>query len=378
MSWRQVRIKLSTNLEDSLSYRKATLYFLSGTGNTYRTAKWMADEALKCGSETKTVPIEQAAPDKEVGDGEDSLVGLLAPTHGFTAPWAMIRFAIRMPRRRKTHAFIIATRAGVKLFGIHFPGMEGTAGFLLALILALKGYRIRGVMGIDMPSNWTALHPGFSRPTAEDIVSRAKPWAVRFIQTILSGGTWFRRGGIVCLILGILLLKVSFMYLAIARFVLSKLFFASNKCNGCEVCAKNCPVGAIKMLGTKHPLPYWTFSCESCMRCMAYCPLSAIQAGHSWAAILGYITGIPASMYLMNSVLPICNWVKWLNNPCGLWLVQYSYLILSIYLSYLLMNTLVRIPAVNMIFTCTTLTSIYRRYHEPETKLTDLKNKRDA
>ncbi len=44
----------------------------------------------------------------------------------------------------------------------------------------------------------------------------------------------------------------------------------------------------------------------------------------------------------------------------------------ALFLSYQLFWLLMRIPAVNTLFTYTTLTPYYRRYHQPETSLKDL------
>ena len=85
-----------------MRYQKATFYFLSGTGNSYRVVAWMAEAATVTGLPVTLRPIESARPAEEIGPGEAAptpiLIGLTMPTHGFTAPWAMLRFALRLPR----------------------------------------------------------------------------------------------------------------------------------------------------------------------------------------------------------------------------------------------------------------------------------------
>lgn len=131
-----------------MSYKEATIYFLSGTGNSYRAASWMAEAVREKGAITRVIPINRGNPASEVKDGPEHLLGLLLPTHGFTAPWHMIRFALRLSRRAGTHAFVVATWAGTKVGPVFLPGLEGTAAYLLAAIMALKGYRIRGATGL--------------------------------------------------------------------------------------------------------------------------------------------------------------------------------------------------------------------------------------
>ena len=156
-----------------MSYQEATFYFLTGTGNSYRATIWMGEAVNGTRVTSHIRPIRSAHPKEEIGEGASSLLGLAMPTHGFTAPWAMLRFALSLPHRRSTHAIVVATRAGTKVGSVFLPGLEGTATYLIALILASKGYHIRGLLGLDMPSNWTALHPGLHPDPVAAIITRA-------------------------------------------------------------------------------------------------------------------------------------------------------------------------------------------------------------
>ncbi len=51
-------------------------------------------------------------------------------------------------------------------------------------------------------------------------------------------------------------------------------FFADERCVGCGVCAKRCPVGAITMVGGR---PEWT--ADRCAQCMACLRCNAVQYG---------------------------------------------------------------------------------------------------
>jgi Pyruvate/2-oxoacid:ferredoxin oxidoreductase delta subunit len=354
------------------AYREAFLCVFSGTGNTYRVARWAAGRAAGTGCAARVSSITDMQP-SDIKTGPGRLVGLLTPTHGFTTPWKMISFAARMPRGKGSCAFVVATRAGTKLGRLFLPGMEGTAGYLVAAILAAKGYRVRGVAGIDMPSNWIALHPGFSQKNARAIIERAKPVAEAFFDTVLSGRRRF--GGMISLALGILLIPVSAGYLLYGRFMFSKLFFADNRCNGCGQCARDCPVGAIRMFGAKRPRPYWTFSCESCMHCMGFCPEQAVQAGHSWAVILYFISAVPFAQYLLNLMVTYIPGAEMIRGTWAMTVIQYPFFLMSLAAAYALFYLLTRITAVNAAFAYTTLTRAYRRYHEPDTGAGEMRRK---
>ena len=214
--------------------------------------------------------------------------------------------------------------------------MEGTAGYLIALILLIKGYSVRSVAGLDMPSNWISIHPGLKYESINGIIHRAKRKCTYLTETILAGDRRFPSGSFVQLLFGLILLPISAAYLLLGRFYLAKLFFSDSRCTGCGICVDNCPNQAVRMLGKKNPRPYWTFSCESCMRCMGYCPNKAVEAGHSFGLLLYFVTAIPVGTFILNKLAYVQTWTPglpgtWMNS-----LVQYPYMLLSIYLCYFL------------------------------------------
>jgi ferredoxin len=287
------------------------------------------------------------------------LLGLVLPTHAFTAPWAAIRFAWWLPRGGGRDAFVLTTRGGTKL-GRHFlPGMEGTAGYLCAGILVGKGYRVKGVLGLDMPTSWTALHPGLGAQSVRTIVDRAKPKATRFMAGILAGQR--ELNGLLSLVLGLLLAPVSFGYLLLGRLFLAKLFYAAWNCDGCGLCATGCPLGAIEMrAGEGGTRPYWTFKCESCMRCMNLCPRQAIEVNYPYAVGLYYLASVPVAARLLRRL-------GLSAAPFGLtWLLQKVYVLGVGYTAYHLLSVCLRkVPLLNRLLTHSTPTHYYRRYHGP-------------
>ena len=360
-------------VSDPSAHDSVSLFFFSGTGNSYRAATWLAGQAQAAGLSVTLRPTNDPGDLAALPRGPDHLLGLLTPTHGFTAPWHVIKFACRLPRGRGAGAFVVASRAGTKLGRLFLPGMEGTACYLLGLILLLRGYRLRGAMGLDMPSNWLAVHPGFRESAARAIIDRAQPRAERFLGRILAGRTAFGYGSIVCLLLGLALAQVSLMYLVMARFMLAKLFFASPDCTGCGQCAAQCPVQAIRMWGKSRPRPYWRYGCESCMRCMAWCPTRAIEVGHSWAVLTFFLTNVPVYQVVLNWLTPRWPGATALKGQLGFWLIQYPYALLALALAYAVFSVLLRVPAVNYLFTYTTFTKLFRRYHAPGVSLADMR-----
>jgi len=347
-------------MNDGPHYRDIALYYYSGSGNSYRVATWMSAASRNGGTATTVHPIGSAQTAQEIGRGETALLGLVMSTHGFTAPWPMLRFALRLPRRSHTHAVVIATRAA----------FEGSACLLVALILLLKGYRVRGTLGVSMPSSWITVHPGFPPERVAVIMPQAESRVAGFFDIILAGRRRFT--GWPASILGLLILPISLGYLLLGRFFLGKLFFASDDCTSCGLCAEHCPNQAIRMRGPEgRRRPYWTYHCESCVRCMAYCPTRAIEASH--------LFGVGA--YLLAGAIPIAALLVWLATLVpGLaflsriprWLLQAVMPVITIALAYPLFHLFLRVRWLNRFFTLATVTHYYRRYHEPETTLKDL------
>jgi len=51
-------------------------------------------------------------------------------------------------------------------------------------------------------------------------------------------------------------------------------FRADDKCNGCAICARICPVGNIQMVDDG---PVWQHRCQKCLACIQWCPKESIQ-----------------------------------------------------------------------------------------------------
>lgn len=357
--------------QGALPYRRVLLYFTTGTGNAYRAATWVAERATLAGCEARVVRIEDAVPVRELDPGPQTLMGVLSPAHGFTAPWSLIRFALGLCSGRGTHAFVCFTRAGTRLGPLFLPGLDGTAGYLVALVLALKGYAVRGVIPLDMPSNWMSLHPGFRLPAALAMVERQRGRMARFSAKVLAGGRAFH--GFVSLAFGLALVPLSLGYLAVGRFFFAKLFFASRRCDGCGLCARACARDAIEMRGAK-PRPYWTWRCESCMQCMAFCPRHAVEASQSLAVLVLVLVAIlPLDALLIRAASRA---VPALAPLMGSGLVGSvlwnAYLLALLFLLYAVLAVAARVPLVRAVLEYTTLTRLYHRYREPGTRLRDV------
>lgn len=348
-------------------YTELLVYYFTGTGNSLLVSEWMADAARERGIPAQVAALGAAHPEVEIR-GTRQLVGVVGPTHAFTTPWPVLRFALSLPRGKGAHAFTLATRGGTQTGRGFIPGLEGTAASLTALILRLKGYRVRGAAGIDMPSNWTVVYPGPSPAGAAAVAARARPKVEGFAARLLAGETAF--GSWLPLLLGILLLPVSLGYLVLGRFFLARLFYASPRCDGCGACARSCPVGAIQMkrLLGQELRPFWTFACVSCMHCHNFCPKGAVEASYPLGVLLFSLANIPIAAFLLDLL------GRWAAGAAGLkggaidWILQYPFKLLAIAAGYRLFWLALRLPLFNRLVTLLTPPHYYARYHGVEAK----------
>ena len=105
------------------AYKSATICFWSGTGNSYRVSNWMGKIAENSGLETKILSLDKVQSIKLFNTEEEGFIGIVFPTHGFTAPWHVLKSVWKLPQGNLTHVYCIATRAGLK-FGSFFILVE--------------------------------------------------------------------------------------------------------------------------------------------------------------------------------------------------------------------------------------------------------------
>lgn len=72
-------------------------------------------------------------------------------------------------------------------------------------------------------------------------------------------------------------LKSGPVHFGFNRFARStKPFYTTDACDGCGLCARDCPAGTIRLEGGR---PVWGDHCYQCLRCLHACPRQAIQYG---------------------------------------------------------------------------------------------------
>ncbi len=243
--------------------------------------------------------------------------------------------------------------------------------FFPLLVLMLKGYRVLGGMGIDMPANMLNIHWGFNPGNVNHVIAWGQRRHQRLSDAVLAGKRYLHPINVIWELIWCIPFwfwpVFPIGYLLVGRLFMAKLMFADTSCKGCGSCARNCPCQAITMVGTKPKTPFWTHRCEVCMRCMGYCKFQSVQTSHLWIVPVGYGTSFLTASYVQELFLTLLGPQLALGNAVNE-LLSLFLTFCSLLLFYYVFFFLQRFKPLRRLFTYTTLTKLYpRRYHAPKT-----------
>ena len=347
-------------------YDNLLIIYYSGTGNSKRVSEWIQEVAKWQEMKTHISSYHKFNPEDIIDFKGKTLIGFFSATHGFNMPHSMLRFLFRFRLLKGSDVFVGNTRAGIKLSKLFLPGLSGIAMYFPALILLFKGYKVKAMYPVDLPSNWISLHPGIKRKVVDSMVDHYERLTKKFATKVLSGKRVFLKS-FVLLPLDILVAPIAFGYYFVGRYILAKTFIANYNCNNCGICVEQCPTKSIIISDNR---PYWKFSCESCMKCMNYCPQRAIETAHSMVFILLFLLIAIVNPFLSDKVTDLVATLfghSRLAYESIYFAIQWSVALLFFFVGYKILHFLMGFPKINKIITIASLTSwkFWRRYKIP-------------
>jgi Pyruvate/2-oxoacid:ferredoxin oxidoreductase delta subunit len=306
------------------------IFYFTGTGNARKIAMWFGECAENNNISYKLHDISKIDPN-HITIKSDSFIVIISPIHGFNFPKITIDFIRSLPKGNN-NIVLMNTRAGGRLGKIVTPGLTGIAFMLSSIILSVKGYKIKGEIPVDMPSNWISIHPAYREKTVKYLYSINYNKVKIHAEKIFSGEKDFMASKDI--IQDLLISPISFLFYLIGRYVFAKSFYASYKCDNCNLCIKECPVEAIIVTNNR---PYWTLKCESCMKCMNNCSKKAIETSHGLISVLVILN------LVLSSLIPFQNlsessfegWIQFIiKNILFFGLLVFLYRIQQVFLNY--------------------------------------------
>ena len=226
---------------------KSLIYWFSGTGNSLYAAKKLS-AAL---GDITLVQITDEPPTGPVG-GEGETVGFVFPSYYGNLPRIVRNFISGLNINSGTYIFSVVT------MGVPF-GRGSIAA--LEKVLAEKEMKLSYGRGILMPANYIIKY----NPMFIGRVAKADRHIKRIVDEIKAKKPVIKKNSMIS----------DSLYKDIKS--LDKNFTVSEKCKGCGLCEKICPVKNIKLENSK---PVWQRRCEHCVACISWCPSRAIEYGN--------------------------------------------------------------------------------------------------
>lgn len=226
------------------------IFYFSGTGNS----QWAAERiAALTGDEVRDISRLEAVPDLT----REARIGLVFPIYAWGVPEPMVAFVKTLP---KTDVFSFAVCTCGEEAGLAMKKLSGL-------------YPLRSSYSLVMPNNYIIGADVDDAQTVRRKISAAEAEIQTIAREVLAGQSVCRvhEGSLAGL-------KSGFINFGFNRFARStKPFHATDACNGCGQCVRNCPASTISLV---HGKPVWGKQCYQCLRCINECPQRAIQYGN--------------------------------------------------------------------------------------------------
>lgn len=234
------------------------IYWFSGTGNTLRVARAMAEVFRDAGLNVWSGRIEDSDP-RAIDPSHTLGIAVTVACQGTYPPvWDFLE---NLPEVEGTEVFLVDTLAKVS-GGIVGPMRD---------ILTAKGYRPIGAKEIRMPNNFLQKSPDpqKNQQVLDAGLDEARGFARKLIE---DRADWRGNTGLQRFVNWTARWKLTWKF---ARWI-SPIRIDAERCTKCGLCAELCPVGNIEQT----PIgPVLSNRCIACQRCFAFCPAGAVHVG---------------------------------------------------------------------------------------------------
>jgi len=232
---------------------KKVIYFFSGTGNSLRAARIIADELKDTGIvNVRNDPSGYSAEDAEV-------IGFVCPVYEWDIPGRMKAFISELNVNPNAYIFMVAT----------YIAIHGKAFETVADILSSKGAHLSYSRAVRCVASQCIAYPPF--PPEKIMIPLMEKSMRKTAREICERR--LRKYPHMSIITRKLFPKMMVPYLNVEH-EYDKGFYADSRCTGCSTCLKVCPTKNITMENSR---PVWNRKCHGCNACVVYCPSKAIQ-----------------------------------------------------------------------------------------------------
>jgi ferredoxin len=232
------------------------IFYFTGTGNSLTIARDLS-EVLP---DARLVPITPATIPLVIKAPTDK-VGIVFPVYADGLPRIVEAFTQGLDLPEGVYAFAVA----------NYGGEVGGSLLQMDTILKKNGTFLSAAFGLKMPDNTQILFPPCSKEEQEEDFSHEPEIVLAIAGIVQSKVVTLDELDRMRHQLGTSWVRPPFDPREMA-----KKFWVDEKCNGCGLCEKICPVENVLMKDRK---PVWLDKCEQCAACMQWCPKESIQFG---------------------------------------------------------------------------------------------------
>ncbi|NVM36449.1 MAG: 4Fe-4S binding protein [Candidatus Lokiarchaeota archaeon] len=238
---------------------ETTIYYFSGTGNSLKIAKDLADKF----EDSELKPIAKIW-DLENLESKSEKIGFIFPLYWSGLPKIVYEFIKKIDLSKSNYFFGVVTSTG----DINEQPLQQ-----LDRILKTKSKRLSAGFYINMPNNYIIGVDIHSEEKQKEFFEKAikqvekiskiiKNKEENLTQEILQKDVKRSEG-----------VNKDFLERVYES---DKEFYADDKCTSCGICENVCPVNNIVLVEGK---PHWQHKCQQCLACINFCPEKSIQFG---------------------------------------------------------------------------------------------------
>lgn len=236
----------------------AKIYWFSGTGNSLAVARSLGESL----PDAELIPIARAVHHPpEPAD----VIGLVFPVYAFGPPALVLRFIQKLNARSDSYVFSVCTCAASAGSTLHF----------VRRALEKRGVALNAFWVVKQPENYPPLGGTPGPKSQARTHAKADEKITRVADAVQARYAGLEKSSLFWRLSGRLIYP---FFILGEKHGIDRPFKADKKCNGCEICAKVCPVQNIEM---KDGRPVWLGHCEQCFACFHWCPQAAVQYGWS-------------------------------------------------------------------------------------------------
>ena len=237
---------------------KTTIYYFSGTGNSLHTAKCLKEKLNDC----ELLPIASLVKQDSITTTSEK-VGFVFPVYNWALPKIVADFIEKIDLSNTKYIFAVCTKGG--------PGRQYVIPIMNSLLIPKKkeldaAFLIK-VFSAFILGGYNPMH---SKEKQVKRIKNAESKLDEIAKLIRNNEKKKGKKG------SIIPMKGTYESFIEKVNTEDENYYSDEKCDGCGICQKICPVNNIKLVNNK---PEWQHKCQQCLGCLHYCPQNAIQYG---------------------------------------------------------------------------------------------------